>query len=134
MNDTKFLSRALSLAEKSTEPVKCACILVRDGEILAEAYNTQRADQIIVHHAEVKAITDANLRLKIANLSGTTAYCSCEPCVMCLTALSLAKIERIVYRHSMKEVSGGMPMGNLDAVAFAEKYLNTIPKIEQLLV
>jgi tRNA(Arg) A34 adenosine deaminase TadA len=134
MNDTVFLQRAISLSEQSTEPVKCACVLVRGGEVLAEAFNSQRADEIAVRHAEVKAVTAANQKLGKKNLEGVTAYCSCEPCVMCLTALSLAKVERIVYNQTMKEVSGGMPMGELDSAAFAKQYLNFVPKLDHLLV
>lgn len=134
MNDKTLLARATSLAEQSTEPVKCACVLVRDGEVIAEAFNSQRADQMTLGHAELKAVTIANQKYGVANLQGTTAYCSCEPCVMCLTALSLAKVGRIVYGQTMKEVSGGMPMGDLDSQDFASQYLNFVPKLELLLV
>ena len=134
MDDTTLLKRAITLSEESAEPVKCACVLVKNGEVLAEAFNSQRADEIAVHHAEVKAVIAANQKLGTKNLDGVTAYCSCEPCVMCLTALSLAKVERIVYNQTMKEVSGGMPMGELDAAVFAKQYLNFVPKLERLLV
>jgi tRNA(Arg) A34 adenosine deaminase TadA len=53
---------------------------------------------------------------------------------MCLTALSLAKVGRIVYGQTMKEVSAGMPMGELDSQEFAGQYLNFVPKLELLLV
>lgn len=134
MNDKTFLARAVALAEQSAEPVKCACVLVYDGEVLAEAFNSQRADQLILSHAELKAVTEANSKLGVANLQGTTAYCSCEPCVMCLTALSLARVERIVYGRTMKEVSGDMPMGELDSQDFAGRYLNFVPQLEHLLL
>jgi tRNA(Arg) A34 adenosine deaminase TadA len=133
MDDKTLLQRAITLSEQSTEPVKCGCVLVRDREVLAEAFNSQRADQVVVHHAEVKAVTAANQKLGVKNLEGTTAYCSCEPCVMCLTALSVARVGRIVYGQTMKEVSGGMPMGELDSAAFAKQYLNFVPKLEHLL-
>lgn len=134
MNDESFLRRAVKLAKQSSEPVPCACVLVRDGVIIAEAYNSQRADKVAIHHAEIKAIKIASERTGTRKLTDGVAYCSCEPCVMCLTALSLANIERIVYNDTMAHVSGDGPMGTLDSVEFAGRYLNFVPKLERILL
>lgn len=135
MADREYLLRALELAGESTEPVKCACIIVQNGEIIAAEFNSQHADEVAVHHAEVKAVYQANRKTGKRILLNSTAYCSCEPCSMCLTALSLARVDRIVYRYSMKEMSAqDDPMAQLDSNEFARKYLKYVPKIEQLLL
>jgi len=134
MQDEIYLRRAIALAQQSAEPVKCACVIVRDGEILAEAFNSQRTDRIAINHAEVKAVQMANKKAGTLRIEGAVAYCSCEPCVMCLAALSQAHMERIVYSQTMKEVSDGLPMGGLDSAAFARQYLNFVPKLERLSV
>ena len=131
MNDKGYLKQAIELSARSVEPVQCACALVKNGGVIAEAFNSQRADNIAVYHAEMKAVTLANERLGSRKLDGVTAYCSCEPCVMCLAALSLAQVERIVFSQTMREVSGGLPMGELDSAAFAQRYLNFVPKLER---
>lgn len=128
------MKRVVKLSEKSKEPVKCACIIVQDGKIIAEEFNSQRADNIAVHHAEVKAVYQASSKTGTRILKGAAAYCSCEPCVMCLSALSLANIERIVYCQRMSDISPGVPMANLDSEEFAKQYLNFTPKLEQLLL
>lgn len=133
MTDNDYLKQAIILSEKSSEDAKCACILVQNGVIIAEEYNSQKADQVAVHHAEVKAVYQANRKMKSRVLPGTTAYCSCEPCAMCLTALSYAKIERIVYCNRMADLSPDDPQSSLDSQEFI-KNLNFTPKLEQILV
>lgn len=47
MNDAAYLKRAIDLAALSKEPVGCASVLVdAHGNIVAEAFNTQRADNL----------------------------------------------------------------------------------------
>lgn len=133
MNDTAYLNRAIELGKQSPEPVGCGVILVLDGEVIAEAYNSQRADNIAINHAEIKAVVAANQKLSSRKLPGTTAYCSCEPCAMCLTALSYANVERIVFAKRMADFFPDDPQSQLDPYEFV-KGLNFVPKIEQLVV
>ena len=134
MTDREYLSRAIKLSHESAEPTKCACILVKDGEVIAETFNSQRADVRTMHHAEIKAIDIANEKLGQCSLAGTVAYCSCEPCVMCLSALSLARVDRIVYDQRMIDVAPDYPMSRLDSQDFADKYLQSAPKLERLVI
>lgn len=101
------------------------------GEVVAEAFNSQNADNIAVNHAEIKAIVAANKKLISRKLQNVTAYCSCEPCAMCLTALSYAKVQRIVFAKRMIDVFPDDPQSRLDAWAFVAS-LNFVPKLEQL--
>ncbi|HET8671348.1 MAG TPA: nucleoside deaminase, partial [Candidatus Saccharimonadales bacterium] len=117
LRDKQFLMRAEGLAAQSPESVGCGVVIVRDGEVIAEAYNSQKADNIAVHHAEIKAIIAANKKLGSRKLEGATAYCSCEPCSMCLTALSYAKIPRIVFYKSMEDLFPDDPQGKIDSKA-----------------
>lgn len=133
MKDADYLKMAVKLAAESKEPVGCGCVLVKDGQIVAGTYNSQREDRQVIHHAEIKALQAANRHLRSRTLEGVTAYCSCEPCVMCLTALSLARVQRIVYSQTMKEVAPKDPMAQIDSEAFAEQ-LNFVPKLERLVV
>lgn len=117
MNDEAYLKRAIELSEQSTEPVGCGVVLVCDGKIAAETSNSQRADNIAVHHAEIKAIIQANQKLSSRKLPNATAYCSCEPCAMCLTALSYARVERIVFAKRMIDIFPDDPQSQLDPYA-----------------
>ena len=133
MTDNACLRRAVDLAETSGEEVGCACIIALDGDVIAEEVNSQNIDQIAVNHAEMKALISANKSTGQRKLNGATAYCSCEPCAMCVTALSYAKVARIVYVHALAELFPDDPQSSLDIKEFAAN-LNFVPKIEQVIV
>lgn len=122
---------AVQLASQSSEPVGCGAVIVSGGEIIAAECNSQRADNIAVHHAEVKAIVAANKKSGNRTLVNAIAYCSCEPCAMCLTALSYAKIKRIVYHKTMYDVAPNDPQSQLNARDFVAG-LNFTPELQQI--
>jgi len=73
--DYRFMARAVQLAWKglyTTEPnPRVGCVLVKDGEIIAEGFHRKAGEG----HAEVNA-----LRLAGENALGCTAYVTLEPC------------------------------------------------------
>ncbi|HSW65724.1 MAG TPA: deaminase [Bacillota bacterium] len=131
MHDSTFLARAVAVSKLSPESVGCGVVIVQDGKELAAEYNSQKTDGIAVYHAEIKAIIAANKRAHSRTLPGATAYCSCEPCAMCLTALSYAKIPRIVYYKKMSDFFPEDPQSQFDAAAYVRN-LNFVPMLEQL--
>lgn len=131
MDDKYYLQQAVELAEQSTEPNKCGAIIVVNDEIVAAEFNSQRADNVAINHAEIKAIVAANKKTSSRILTGATAYCSCEPCAMCLTALSYAKIERIVFHKTMHDLSPTDPQSQLNPYEFVGG-LNFVPKLEHV--
>ena len=133
MKDTDYLRQAIKLSEKSPEPVGCGTVIVKDGKVLAATHNSQRTDNIAVYHAEIKAIVEANQKTGTRKLEGATAYCSCEPCAMCLTALSYAKVDRIVFDKRMIDVFPDDPQSQLNPYDFV-KGLNFVPSLERLTV
>ncbi len=95
-----FMRRALELAESGRHRVMpnpmVGCVLVRDGEIVAEGWH----DHIGGLHAEQMAIADAEAR-GVAT-QGTTAYVTLEPCnhfgrtPPCTESLLWAGVGRVV--------------------------------------
>lgn len=106
MADEEFMRMAI---EKAREGIKKgqlpfgACI-VQDGKVVACSHNTILQDQDLTAHAEMNAIHQACHELKTLDLSGCTIYCTCEPCPMCLGALGLANIDKVVYGESINGV------------------------------
>ncbi len=132
MSDEDYLERAVYLSKQSVDTVGCGVVIVdKNGEVLAETYNSQEMDGIAVHHAEIKAIMAANRKTGSRKLKGATAYCSCEPCAMCLAALSYAKVERIIFRDRMLDLFPDDPQSQLDPHAFIAG-LNFKPQLRQL--
>lgn len=104
MNDLEsIMQRAVSEAKLSNEPLKCGVIIVKDGEVIAKAHNTQRGDHDPSAHAEINALRIAGSKMQTKNLEGCSVYCTCEPCVMCLAALVYAKVRSVTYAVPLKK-------------------------------
>lgn len=98
-DDEKFMREAMRLALIAAErdEVPVGAVAVRNGEIIAAAYNTREESKCATHHAEILAIEAACRALGGWRLPGVTLYVTMEPCVMCAGAIVNARIERVVY-------------------------------------
>jgi len=101
----KFMRLVIEEAKKSSEPLKCGVVIVKDGEVIAKTYNSQRESKNSSAHAEIKALGVAGQVVGNKNLDGCEIYCTCEPCIMCVSAITFAKIKRIFYGISLLDVS-----------------------------
>ncbi len=92
-----FMKRALELAEYAGErgEIPVGAIIVKDGEIIAEAGNMNRAQRNPVKHAEILAITKACEYIGNERLSGCDLYVTKEPCTMCAGAIIHARIDTV---------------------------------------
>lgn len=97
--DELYITEAIDLAHKAEEidEVPVGAIIVRDGEVIARAYNTRESSRCATHHAEILAIEEACRRLGGWRLIGATIYVTMEPCVMCAGAIVNARIPRVVF-------------------------------------
>ncbi len=97
--DIFYMQRALSLAWEAAlmDEVPVGALIVRDGEIIAEAKNARELDRLATHHAEILAIEAACRRLGGWRLPRCTLYVTLEPCPMCGGAIINARIERVVF-------------------------------------
>ena len=103
MTDKEYIELAIEEAKRSTEPLRCGVVIVRDSQIVAKAFNSQRADKNATAHAEIKAIAQASKKLGSKNLESCVVYATCEPCTMCLSAMVFAKVKKLVYGVSLKD-------------------------------
>ena len=97
--DEYFMREAMRLAEeaRALDEVPVGAVAVRDGEIIARAYNTRERSRCATHHAEILAIEGACRALGGWRLPGVTLYVTMEPCAMCAGAIVNARIPRVVY-------------------------------------
>src|ERR1700761_5418634 len=108
-----YMQRCLELAWQASKegesPV--GSILVKNGQIIGEAYEKSRQLKDITRHAEMLAILDA---LKnTADLSGAILYSNVEPCILCAYAIRHHKIAEVVYRKSAGELGSTNPPFNI---------------------
>ena len=97
--DIAFMREAMKLAAMAEEidEVPVGALVVRNGEIIATAYNTREHSKCATHHAEILAIEAACRALGGWRLPGCTLYVTMEPCAMCAGAIINARIPRVVY-------------------------------------
>ena len=108
MTDQHFLRRALALAGRAVRDgigQPFGAVVVRDGQILGEGCNLVPSTCDPSAHAEIVAIRAACQALGRTTLEGATIYASCEPCAMCLAAIHLARIERLVFASSAEDAA-----------------------------
>jgi tRNA(adenine34) deaminase len=87
----------LALAASVREEVPVGAIVVREGEVLAQAHNemVHRGDPTA--HAELLAIQRALTKVRSDRLSDATLYVTLEPCAQCAGAIVLVKLSRVVF-------------------------------------
>lgn len=97
--DQAFMQLALDEAARAIalDEVPIAALLVHDGEILARSHNYREVWQDPTAHAEMLVIREAAKLLGSWRLINTTLYVTLEPCAMCLGAIILARIPRLVF-------------------------------------
>lgn len=114
-----FLSRAIELAETNipTGGGPFGAVIVKDGKIIAEGWNSVTAKNDPTAHAEVEAIRKATSQLQSWQLEGCTLYSSCEPCPMCLGAIYWAGIEAVYFASTRYDAEKA---GFSDALIYRE--------------
>ena len=88
---------ALAREAEAIDEVPVGALAVRNGEIIARAYNLREHSKCATHHAEVLAIEAACRALGGWRLPGVTLYVTMEPCAMCAGAIINARVARVVY-------------------------------------
>ena len=96
----KYMTRANELAKYSMDNNKGGCfgsVIVKDGVIVGEGYNTVTSDNDPTRHGEINAIKNTCKNMSTFDLSGCELYTSAYPCPMCLGAIMWANIKTVYY-------------------------------------
>lgn len=103
-----FLKRAIELAEEGMDKGEggpFGAVIVKDGEIIAEANNKVTSHKDPTAHAEVVAIRKACEKLQDFQLKECILYTSCEPCPMCLGAIYWARPKQVFYALNRQDAA-----------------------------
>jgi tRNA(adenine34) deaminase len=77
--------------------VPIGAVVVRDGEVIARAFNRTLTDKDPTAHAEMLVLRAAAAQLGNERLADSDLYVTLEPCTMCAAAISHARIRRLYY-------------------------------------
>ena len=94
-----FMDLALEEARAAAAAgeVPIGCVIVHDGEVIAQAGNRTLADRDPTAHCEMLAIRQAAEAIASERLTECDLYVTLEPCPMCAAAISFARIRRLYY-------------------------------------
>ncbi len=97
--DEQWMRYAIRLAQRAEAAgeVPVGAVLVKDNRCLAEGWNTPISQHDPTAHAEMVAIRQAGIAIENYRLADSTLYVTLEPCVMCMGAISHARIKRLVF-------------------------------------
>lgn len=101
-SDQYFMGEALRQAGRAyaAEEVPVGAVVVREGHIIARAFNQVELLKDATAHAEMLALTQAEEAVGDWRLTDCTLYVTKEPCPMCAGALVHVRIARVVFGAS----------------------------------
>ena len=122
-----FMDLALDEAHAAADAgeVPIGCVIVCDGDLIAQAGNRTLADRDPTAHAEMVAIRRAAEALGNERLADCDLYVTLEPCAMCAGAIVLARVPRVVFGTT--DPKAGAAGSVLDVLA--EPRLNHRPAV-----
>lgn len=82
-------------------------VIIKDGEVVAQAHNSVLLSKDPTAHAEVNAIRLASKKLDNFDLSGCILYTTCMPCPMCMGAIMWARINKVYYGATEDDAKHG---------------------------
>ncbi len=96
---TVFMDAALKQAQEALDlnEVPIGCVIVYQDNIIAQAYNQTLLQSDPCAHAEILALKQACAFFKNHRLpKGVKMYITLEPCIMCIGALVIGRIEELI--------------------------------------
>src|SRR5437899_5348283 len=98
-DDQYFMREALRQAQKANEAgeVPVGAVIVREGRIIARAFNQVELLKDATAHAEMLALTQAEEAVGDWRLTDCTLYATKEPCPMCAGAVVHVRLARLVF-------------------------------------
>jgi tRNA(adenine34) deaminase len=97
--DADFMGEAVRLARKAfdADEVPVGATVVREGKIIARAYNQVELLKDATAHAEMLALTQAEAAVGDWRLTDCDLYVTKEPCAMCAGAIVHVRIRRVIF-------------------------------------
>jgi tRNA(Arg) A34 adenosine deaminase TadA len=121
LDHERHMQRALELAreaaDRGDEPF--GSLLVRDGEVVAEARNAVATADDLRRHPELDLAHRAAREADAATRRETVMYTSTEPCPMCAGGMAIADLGAVVYSVSAARLGelldgpSGVPCGEI---------------------
>jgi tRNA(adenine34) deaminase len=123
-----WMGEALRVAREAAASgeVPVGAIIVQDGKIIGQGFNSPIGRHDPTAHAEIRALRAAGAALANYRLPDAALYVTLEPCAMCAGAMIHARLKRVVYGAPDPKTGACGSVVNL----FAETRLNHHSAVE----
>lgn len=91
------MQQAIIQAKKSGIEIPVGAVILKDGVVIAEAFNKKEAEKDVTSHAEILAIKKAEQILDNWRLDDCEMYVTLEPCPMCAWAIIQARLKTVYF-------------------------------------
>ena len=117
-SDEYFMRDAIRQAVKAYEAdeVPVGAVIVRNGRVIARAWNQVEMLNDATAHAEMLALTAAESAVGDWRLTDCTLYATKEPCPMCAGAIVHCRLARVVF--GAPDPKGGAAGGAMNLLQF----------------
>ena len=131
-DDTTYMQAAIAEAQlaRAKGEVPIGAVIVHAGQIIGRGHNLRETSNDPTSHAEMVAIRQASEAIGHWRLLETTLYVTLEPCVMCMGAIILARIPRLVY--ACRDPRAGA-VGSIYDFARDERFNHQVDVVEGVL-
>ena len=131
-DDTTYMQAAIAEAElaRAKGEVPIGAVIVHEVQIIGRGHNLRETSNDPTSHAEMVAIRQAAEAIGHWRLLETTLYVTLEPCVMCMGAIILARIPRLVY--SCRDPRAGA-VGSIYDFSSDERFNHKVEVVEGVL-
>lgn len=105
-----------------TMSLKMNALGIKEGTIIARAYNKRNVEFSAIAHAEILCINKACKKIRDYRLDNCEMYVTLEPCQMCAGAIVQSRIKKVYASiNSLKSGSAGSIINILDNNEFNHK-------------
>lgn len=91
------MKRAIELAKQAGNEIPVGAVIVKEGEIVASAFNQKEAINDVTAHAEILVIREAEQKLGRWRLDDCEMYVTLEPCPMCAWAIINSRLKTLYF-------------------------------------
>lgn len=91
------MQRAIRQAKIAQGEIPVGAIIVKDGQVVASAFNKKESLKDVTAHAEILAIREAEQKLNSWRLEDCDMYVTLEPCPMCAWAIVSARLKTVYF-------------------------------------
>jgi tRNA(adenine34) deaminase len=119
-----YMRLALAQARRAfaQDEVPIGAVVVHEGVVVGAGFNQPVSSSDPTAHAEIVALRAAARARGNYRLPGTTLYVTVEPCLMCVGAIVIARVDSVVYGAAEPKFGAVRSLLDVNALAVNHRF------------